>query len=152
MKLNFLSIFFQNPEDFLQSINTSIKSGKSNKVNKGADNTIIKFDSEKTFSNLFTLNKLQILRAISQIKPGSVYKLATYLGREPQHVLKDCRLLESLKFIKLDEVNSNGRSALKPTLVFEYDVIKIYTQAFTQPFPVSEKAEKLLNQEIVEAI
>lgn len=98
------------------------------------------------------MNKLQILRAISQIKPGSIYKLATYLGREPQHVLKDCRLLESLKFIKLDEVNPNGRSALKPTLVFEYDVIKIYTQAFTQPFSVSEKAEKLLNQEIVEAI
>jgi len=147
MKLNFLNIRFQSPEDFLESINSSLKSDQ--KIN-GIDNTTLRFDSEKTFNNMFTLNKLQILRAVSQLKPESIYGLATYLGREPQHVLKDCRLLESLKFLSLEEFNVNGRSTLRPKLAFEYDVIKVHSKSFVQPFTVSEKAERLFNEEVLE--
>ena len=99
---------------------------------------------------MFTLNKLQILRAVSQLKPESIYGLATYLGRGPQHVLKDCRLLESLKFLSLEEFNVNGRSTLRPKLAFEYDVIKVHSKSFVRPFTVSEKAERLFNEEVLE--
>ena len=141
MKINFLNIKFQNIDNFFESVDKVLKSGKKN---KDLGRTILKFDSEKTFNKLFTLNKLQILRAISQFKPESVYRLAMHLGREPQHVLKDCRLLETLKFIRLDEVSTNGRATLLPVLTFEYDVIKVYSKKYTQPFAVSERAEKLL--------
>jgi hypothetical protein len=68
--------------------------------------------------------------------------LATFLGREPQHVLKDCRFLESSKFIKLEKTK-NVRNSLRPVLVFDYDVIKT-NSPIIPPYAISEKAEKLL--------
>ncbi|MDO9183843.1 MAG: hypothetical protein Q7U04_15620 [Bacteriovorax sp.] len=140
MNLYFLDIKFQKPEDFIQEINSLHKVKKHIQKKHSA---VLKFDSEKTFNKLFTINKIQILRAVSQLKPDSIYQLAFLLGREPQHVLKDCRLLESLKIITLEEINIGGRSALKPGLIYDCDIIRIFSKSFTHPFTISEKAESL---------
>lgn len=139
MKLNFLYIIFQGPKDFLSDVDKALKSGKG--LNRKIENTLT-FDSVKTFNNFMTVNKIQILRAISQLKPESVYQLATILGREPQHVLKDCRYLESFKFIKLEDTE-NERKSLRPVLAFNYDVIKTNSPIIS-PYTISERAEKLL--------
>jgi predicted transcriptional regulator len=100
MKLKFLNIVFKESKDFFADIDRALKSGKG--FNTRAAN-VLTFDSVKTFNNVMTVNKIQILRAISQSRPESVYQLAMILKREPQHVLKDCRQLESYKFIKLED-------------------------------------------------
>lgn len=142
MSLKFLNIIFQESKDFFADIDKAIKSGKG--MNRRKENTLT-FDSVKTFNNLMTINKVQILRAISQLRPESVYQLATFLGREPQHVLKDCRQLESYKFLKLEETN-NGRNSLKPVLTFDYDVIKTDSPIIS-PYTISERSERLLMDE-----
>jgi predicted transcriptional regulator len=93
-----------------------------------------------------TSNKTNILSAISKLKPGSVYELASFLNRQPQHVLSDCRSLESHGFIKLiqEEV---GRKALRPELAFDYDVIMVEGKG-TMPLAVSEKSERVLAQAV----
>lgn len=146
MKLKFLNIVFKESKDFFADIDRALKSGKG--FNTRAAN-VLTFDSVKTFNNVMTVNKIQILRAISQSRPESVYQLAMILKREPQHVLKDCRQLESYKFIKLEETDS-GRSSLRPELSFDYDVIKT-DSSIIPPYTISEQSERLLmgNQEAV---
>lgn len=139
MKLKCLNIVFQESKDFFADIDRALKSGKG--LNTRAEN-VLKFDSVKNFNNVMTVNKIQILRAISQLGPESVYQLAMMLNREPQHVLKDCRQLEAYKFIKLEETDS-GRSSLRPVLAFDYDVIKTDSPIIS-PYTISERSEKLL--------
>jgi predicted transcriptional regulator len=139
MKLKCLNIIFQESKDFFADVDLALKTGKG--LNTRAENTL-KFDSVKTFNNIMTVNKIQILRAISQYNPESVYQLANLLNREPNHVLKDCRLLESYKFMKLEETDSS-RSSLRPVLAFDYDVIKT-SSPFTSPYTISERSENLL--------
>lgn len=139
MKLNFLIIIFQDSKDFFAEVDMALKSGKG--MNRRKKNTLT-FDSIKTYNNFMTVNKVQILRAISQLRPESIYQLATLLGREPQHVLKDCRHLESFKFIKLQETDS-GRSSLKPVLAFEYDIIRVQS-SLDEFCPISEASNKVL--------
>lgn len=142
MKLKFLNIVFQVPSDFFKGIDTALKTGKG--LNKREENTLI-FDSVKTFNNIITVNKIQILRAISQLKPESVYQLALSLDRESQHVLKDCRQLESYKFIKLEETK-NSRNSIRPVLSFDYDVIKT-DSTIISPYTISERSERLLTNQ-----
>ena len=145
MKLKFLCITFQPPRDFFAEIDKALKSGKGMK--RKEENTLT-FDSVKTFNHVMTVNKIQILRVISQANPESVYRLATILGREPQHVLKDCRQLEAYKFIRLEETKS-GRNSIRPVLTFDYDVIKADSRIIS-PYTISERSEKLLmNQQSV---
>jgi predicted transcriptional regulator len=142
LKLKFLNILFQTPNDFLGEIDKALKSGKG--FNKKEENILI-FDSVKAFNNFMTVNKIQILRAISQVGPESVYRLASILGREPQHVLKDCRHLEAYKFIRLEE-SSRGRNPIRPVLTFDYDVIKA-DSSIISPYIISERSEKLLTHQ-----
>jgi predicted transcriptional regulator len=139
MSLKFLNIVFQEMNDLFAEIDKAIKSGHGMDRRK---KNILTFDSVKTFNTFMTVNRVQILRAISQFKPESIYQLATFLGREPQHVLKDCRFLESSKFIKLEKTK-NVRNSLRPVLVFNFDVIKT-NSPIIPPYAISEKAEKLL--------
>ena len=142
VKLKFLNIVIREPKDFFADIDHALKSGKG--MNNREENILI-FDSVKTFNNIMTVNKIQILRAISQLGPESVYQLAMMLGREPQHVLKDCRQLESYKFIKLEKTDS-GRNSLRPVLAFDYDVIKT-DSSIISPYTISERSEKLLTNQ-----
>lgn len=142
MKLKFLNIVFKATDELFKDINKTLNSGKG--MNTRAENILI-FDSVKTFNNVMTVNKIQILRAISQLRPESVYQLAISLGREPQHVLKDCRQLESYKFIKLEKTNS-GRNSIRPVLTFEYDIIKTDSPIIS-PYTISERSERLLTNQ-----
>ena len=72
MKLKFLNIVIREPKDFFADIDHALKSGKG--MNNREENILI-FDSVKTFNNVMTVNKIQILRAISQQGPESVYQI-----------------------------------------------------------------------------
>ncbi len=142
MSLKKLTICFQKLDDLFKEVNEAINV-KGSVIDS---EEMIFFDSIKTFRSFMTSNKSNILSVISKLKPTSVYELANYLDRKPQHVLSDCRSLESHGFIKLiqEEV---GRKSLRPELVFDYDVILIDDKSST-PLTISEKSERIINDAI----
>ncbi len=142
MSLKKLTIRFKKMDGLFQDIHEAVKS-KSILLDSPDS---IHFDSLDTYRSFMTSNKANILSAISKLRPGSIYELATYLNRQPQHVLTDCRSLESHGFIKFiqEEV---GRRALRPELTFNYDVIMVEAKG-TMPLPVSEKSEEILRQAV----
>lgn len=146
MIFKYLNIQFSEMNNIFQSVDQAIKSGKG--FSPSLKNTLI-FDSEKTFNTVMTVNKIQILRAISQLAPKSIYQLATILKREPQHVLKDCRQLEFYKFINLEK-SQDTRNSIRPVLAFDYDIIKT-SSALISPYTISAKSESILLGQLGEA-
>lgn len=144
MSLKKLTIHFQNLDDLFKDINKSIESNEA-LVDFSES---INFDSIKTYRSFMTSNKLNILSVISKLKPNSVYELAGYLDRKSQHVLADCRSLESHGFIKFEK-EETGRKAIRPELAFDYDVIMIEDKG-TMPLAVSEKSERILAEAVGE--
>ncbi len=144
MSLKKLTIHFQEMGDLFQDINQAIDSHSA--FVDSPD--VINFDSIDTYRSFMTSNKANILSAISKLKPGSVYELATYLNRQPQHVLADCRSLESHGFIKLIQ-EVGGRKPIRPELAFDYDVIMIEDKG-SMPLAVSERSERVLADAISE--
>lgn len=142
MSLKKLTIYFQSTDDLFKEINKGIE---SNSALVDSANSI-SFDSIDSYRSFMTSNKTNILSAISKLKPGSVYELATYLNRKSQHVLADCRSLESHGFIKLIQ-EKIGRKPLRPELSFAYDVIMVDAKG-AMPLAVSEKSEKVLIQAV----
>ncbi len=141
MKLVTLDINFKNLDNFFKEIDQEIIENRESSKRK---KYFMTFDSVKSFHNSLTTNKIQILRIISQFKPESVYQLANMIEREANHVLNDCRYLESLGFIKLEKTKS-GRRSLKPVLSFDYDII-LADSPVVSPYVISKKAESLLTK------
>lgn len=138
MSLKKLTIHFQSIDDLFEDINNAIDVDETHVDSPRA----IYFDSIKTYRAFMTSNKSQILNSISKMKPSSVYELAQYLERRPQHVLADCRSLESHGFISLIQ-EETGRRQLRPELTFEYDVILVEDKS-AMPLAISEESERVL--------
>lgn len=138
MKLKILDILISSNDEFLGELKEAIFNGKnSERANKS-----ISFDSSESFNRLMTSNKIQILMAIARLQPDSINKLAKILNREYPHVLKDCKVLELLGFIKLNEKVS-ARKQLIPKLSFDYDVIRVKS-SIEKMIPISEKSNYVL--------
>lgn len=136
MKLKILNISFKSRDEFLDDTKKEI-------LGKGVSkNNELIFGSIETFKRVMGQNKLEILMAISRLKPESIYRLEKILNRKYPHVLKDCRQLESLGLIKLVESEGVKRS-LRPELVFEYDLIKVNSD-IEEIFPISERSNRVL--------
>ena len=140
MSLKMLLIKFQSVNDTFTEINNAITS----RTGLVQDKHSLFFDSIKTFRQFLTLQKIEILTAISRVNPSSIYQLAKQLDRQPHHVLKDCRSLESHGFIKLTK--SDGKKGqLRPELAFDYDVIHVLG-SFETFHPISVKSCRVLDE------
>ncbi|CBW26608.1 hypothetical protein BMS_1783 [Halobacteriovorax marinus SJ] len=142
MSLEVLNINFQNKDEFLNEINGALFHGKEVKFHKKE----LSFDSIETFKRVMSQNKLQILMAISRLKPESVYQLEkSLLNRKYPHILKDCRQLESLGFIRLVESKGSKRQ-LRPELTFAYDIIKVNSKnpELIEIFNISLRSNRVL--------
>ena len=142
MSLEVLNIDFQNKDEFLNEIRGSLFEGEKTQSYEKE----LSFDSIDTFKRVMSQNKLQILMAISRLRPESVYQLEKYLpNRKYPHILKDCRQLESLGFIKLIE-NEGAKRQLRPELVFDYDIIKVNAKnrELMEIFNISERSNRIL--------
>jgi predicted transcriptional regulator len=126
----------------LRALNIIISNLQQFKTNLLSDNDSIEFDSIETFKRVMSFNKLQILMAITRLKPESINKLAKYLAREYPHVLKDCYSLEAYGFIELKNTG-DARKQLTPKLVFEYDFIRVKSE-LEEILPISEKSKNVL--------
>lgn len=128
-----MTIDFLTLDEFGQRAITAIKTGIPNIQPKN----VIHFDSLTTFREFMTLQKLEILLMISNVKPKSIYELAKLLDRSLSAVQKDCDVLSRVGFIKLHR-QKTGRGSITPKLVFDYD--KIVVKLPKHPYELRFKA------------
>ncbi len=138
MKLKILNIFIVDRKQFMTELRKSVLLGEESLEKRNS----ISFDSLETFKRLMTINKFQILMAISRVKPESINQLAKFLDREYPHVLKDCKTLKELGFIKLDDIG-DARKQFKPKLTFSYDLVRVKSK-LEEIYPVSERSHDVL--------
>lgn len=102
------------------------------------------FKNLKEMRSFLTLQKLEILSALSDIKPNSVYELAKILEREIAAVQRDCITLEEKGLIILKKSESN-RGSLIPKLKKDFTKIKVHLpkMSYEISFKASEQFENL---------
>lgn len=142
-KLKSLNILFSSNDEFMSELKGSLFGDKAPTETSEA----ISFDSMETFKRLMTSNKLEILMAIARLKPESINQLAKLVNREFPHVLKDCRSLETLGFIRMQE-SEGAKKQLTPKLVFDYDVIRVKAK-MEEIFPITEESNRILVESMV---
>lgn len=98
---------------------------------------VIYFENWTGFRNFMTLQKIEILLMISNVKPKSIYELAKLLDRSLGAVQKDCDMLARIGFIKLQK-QKTGRGSIMPKLAFDYD--KIVVKLPNHPYELRFKA------------
>lgn len=144
MKLKTLTIHFSTNDEFLKGVKSSLFDPAQS---SNEDEHSISFDSVETFKKTLTENRLDILMAIAREKPESIYRLAKYLNREHPHVTKDCKILEFLGFIVLEE-SFGAKKHFTPRLVFDYDFI-IVKDKIEKIFSISKKSNEVLLKSMV---
>jgi predicted transcriptional regulator len=65
---------------------------------------------------IFSNERARMINTINSQKPGSIYSLAKFLGRDFKAVKQDIKLLERFGIIELEEVKGKARRTLKPVL------------------------------------
>lgn len=142
MSFRSLNIIFLNKDEFWGEVDSALKGLAPTKNKKDS----LYFESPKSFWKIFSVNKLEVLVAISKVKPESIYGLAKTLGRTPHHVLNDCNQLKSLGMIKLIETKGS-RKQIRPELSFKYDFIKVESK-LKEVLPISSKASQYLRDAV----
>jgi len=120
-KTNFLEVHFQSLRDFKKEV-TRVLSRKSSSLQPDKQ---IFFDSVESYRSFMTTQKIELLAAISQFKPSSIYELAKMVDRDFAAVFRDCSGLESAGFIKLNPTKS-AKGTKVPVLKFNYGGIAIF--------------------------
>ena len=115
-----LTIRFESWEHFKKVTRTALKSRKPSITPK---DTLV-FSSVAEYQKFMTEQKLAILAAIINKKPGSIYQLAQLVERDFANVQRDCVALEGMGFIKLEDAKDSKKSRI-PTLTFPYTKIVI---------------------------
>lgn len=146
MKLKSLDIDIMPYEEFSRNIKKILEGDLKSVKFSQSHSRSLGMASIEVFKKSMTPNKLQILMAISRLKPKSINQLSKLLGREFPHVLKDCRALEVEGFIKFEEVDSL-RKQLTPKLVFDYDIIRVKAP-IEEIYSISERSNKVLLREL----
>jgi predicted transcriptional regulator len=142
MKLKTLNIIFSSNEEFMSDLKSALFENKTS-----IDMTdSISFDSLDTYNKVMTPKKLQLVMAIARLKPESINHLARLLSREYAHVFKECKMLQTLGFIKLVEVGSGQKKQSQPILAFNYDLIRVKAP-IEEIFSITEESNRVLLDE-----
>ena len=87
-------------------------------------------DSMDSMLKLISRCHFEIFAAFIEYKLESLYDLAKVLNQDPDNVLRDVKVLESLGLIKLIPIKDGDRECLKPfanydKIVFEFEPQKV---------------------------
>jgi predicted transcriptional regulator len=86
----------------------------------------IYFTSIEAARNLLTPSRLALLRAIRSKRPGSIYELASVVGRDLKNVQDDLRLLERYGLVRLTNGTRSGKRKVRvPKALFDQIELKI---------------------------
>ena len=130
MKIRPLKIVFESLDDFKERTKAQLKkSTVSGKALSLAKNTL-RFESVAAYQQVMSDQKYAILAAVYLHQPQSVYQLAKIVGRSPQNVFRDCKVLEGHGFL-IQEATGDNRKTKIPKLAFDYNAIVIYMPSIT---------------------
>lgn len=142
MKLKILNIIFSSNEEFMSDLKSALFENKTSIDMSDS----ISFDSLDTYNKVMTPKKLQLIMAIARLKPESINHLARLLSREYAHVFKECKMLQTLGFIKLVEVGSGQKKQSQPILAFNYDLIRVRAP-IEEIFSITKESNQVLLDE-----
>lgn len=97
------------------------------KAGKGSPEPSAMFSDLNDFMSFMFPGKFMILMMIKARQPSSMYELAQMVDRSQSGVLRDCKELEAMGFIELNQ--EGPRNSLKPTLSFDYDCLVVHSTA-----------------------
>ena len=120
MKVKKLKIGIRRIEEGLKhfaNVAKAIEKGKVVKNERG-----VYFENLETIRKILTDRRLEVLKAVKDKKPSSVYQLAKFLGRDLKNVNEDLRLLEQCGLVSLKK-SKIDRERLTPTV--NYDTIQL---------------------------
>ena len=104
MKIKNITIGIKSPEEGLKKFTKTIKSIQSGHSPKGRKEASYFVDVE-AFQSVLTLKRIELLHAIHEYKPGSIYELAQLVKRNLKNVQKDTTLLARMGLISLSKKN-----------------------------------------------
>lgn len=113
MKLKKAKIIIKNHSEIKRSWSEALK-GKVKHIQK--DDEII-FGNSETVAKVFSKNRLEILKAIIQHAPNSIYELAKIIERDFSNVYQDVKLLSEIGLIELKD-SGDSRNGLIPIAKF----------------------------------
>ena len=97
-----------------------------NKIKKGQkveSSKSVSFGSVESFRQFFTPRRLELMKAIKNKQPGSIYELAKLTRRDFKSVVTDIKILEKYKMINTKKVPVKGGYKVRP--IFDYDKLKV---------------------------
>jgi predicted transcriptional regulator len=110
----------------LQDLQKQAKSALKGTIVKENIGRSALFKDLNDFMTFMFPGKFIILMMIKATKPGSMYQLAQHVDRSQSGVLRECKDLEAMGFIKL-KASSSPRKPFVPELAFNYDRIIVHT-------------------------
>ena len=82
------------------------------------------FESIDALRAVLTDKRLELLKAIKENRPNSIYELAKIVGRDIKNVNEDVRLLADLGFVKLEK-RKTDRKRTVPTVDYSSIMLEI---------------------------
>ena len=120
MKVKNVKIGIRTREDtFKEAKNVMEKLSRGEKVKKHAG---VYFENLDAMRKILTEKRLEILHAVKEGHPSSIYDLAKMLGRNITNVIDDLNYLRELGLVVLKKSKS-GRTQTVPTV--DYDMIRL---------------------------
>ena len=120
MKVKNIKISIKTTEAFLEEAKSTMKkiaAGEKVSMKKG-----LYFENLKAMRNALTPKRLELLHAIKENHPQSVYQLSGLMKRDLKNVTQDLTFLEKLDLVELKK-SKDTKSKTTPSV--EYDKILV---------------------------
>lgn len=130
-----LIIQFESLKNFKARVTKALKT-KTPSISK---KNILVWASVTEYQKFMTEQKLAILAAIVNKKPGSIYQLAQLVDRDFANVQRDCVALAGHGFIELEDAGDTKKSKA-PRLAFDYNRIEIHMPQVTYSHQLGDAA------------
>ena len=118
-----LKLYIEDVYKFKKKIKKELKAIDSGKAKKLGDDSI-SFQSLDQLRKFLTNKRLELLRVIKHKNPKSVYELAKLVGRTPENVNSDIKLLKQMGFVETTKVKE-VRNKLMPEVSYDRMTLEI---------------------------
>lgn len=136
MKRKILEVHFRSLDDMKKDMDKAIRT----RIPQIQPRHHLYWDSLESFRNFLTTHKLELLSAIANWKPKSLYELAKMVNRDVASIQRECKILENTGFIKFSPSKHGKRRSKQPKLKFDYSAILVFVPRRTFQIPLWKKA------------
>ena len=123
IKTRELKLYVENMEGFRKKLK-----GELRQIDRGKAKTLgedsISFHSLDQLRKYLTPKRLELLRMIRHHKPESIYGLAKLVGRTPENVNTDIRMLEQFGFVETTKIKEVRKKSV-PEVCYDRMMLEI---------------------------